>query len=226
MEEGRRWVLAGVAAMILSGVVISGAAGLQEKSSRENGPTDGRVRGQPTAPLMLIEFSDFTCGYCLKFFQETWPLIRTKYLETGKLRFMYRDFPRASEGLGVDAAVAARCAGDQNQYWPMHDRLFSSTASLRFSDFQRHAQALGLDLAAFSRCLEGGRHRDAIFRDRDLGTKLGFRGTPGFILMRSEDVTGKAEPGPIIRIPGAFPFEVFEEQINRLLEQPAAKGKG
>lgn len=194
--------------------------------SGQQGRTDGRVRGHPDAPITMIEFSDFTCGFCLKFFQETLPLIRLKYIETGKLRFMYRDFPRAFEGLGLEAAVASRCAGDQNQYWPMHDRLFSSSGAIQGSDFQRHAQALGLDLPAFSRCLEGKRHREAIFRDRELATKLGFRGTPGFLLIRSDDLKGKGELGPVIRIPGAVPYAVFEEQIDRLLGHPASKGKG
>jgi protein-disulfide isomerase len=216
------WVPGGVATLfLLGGAVASGGANLKEKIFQ-----DGRVRGNPAAPLTLIEFSDFTCGYCLKFFNETWPLISLKYVETGKLRFMYRDFPRASEGLGLDAAVAARCAGDQNQYWQMHDRLFGSGRSLQFQDLHRYAQVIGLDRSAFSQCLEERRHRESIFRDRDLGTKLGFRGTPGFILIRTQDLEGTSEPGPIMQIPGAFPFEVFEEQIDRLLGEAAQKGKG
>ena len=85
---------------------------------------DVRVRGQANAPLTLIEYSDFTCGYCLKFFKRTWPRIQARYVDTGKVRFVYRDFPRGDQGPGLDAAVAARCAGAQGQYWAMHDRLF------------------------------------------------------------------------------------------------------
>jgi protein-disulfide isomerase len=170
------------------------------------------MKGNPTAPVTLIEYSDFTCGYCKKFFFETWPRIQTKYVETGKVRFLYRDYPRGSQGPGVHAAIAARCAGDQDRYWSMHDRLFEGR--LEQAEFQRHAKTIGLDLAAFTKCLRDVRHTDAIFRDKDEGLGIGFRGTPGFLLLRTEGT----EKEPAVAIPGAFPFEVFEEQINRLLK--------
>ncbi|MGH7232608.1 MAG: DsbA family protein [Nitrospiraceae bacterium] len=174
-------------------------------------PAEVRARGNPKAAVTLIEYSDFTCGFCKKFFLETWPRIHTKYVETGKLRFLYRDYPRASQGPGLDAAIAARCAGDQGRYWSMHDRLFDGR--LHQAEFQRHAKTIGLDLVAFTTCLQEARHTDDIFRDKDEGVELGFRGTPGFLLLRTE---GTAKE-PAIAIPGAFPFEVFEEQIDRLL---------
>ena len=76
---------------------------------------DHRMRGKADAPVTLIEYSDFTCGYCLKFFKETWPKIQARYVDTGKVRFLYKDYPRADQGPGVTAALAARCsayAGD------------------------------------------------------------------------------------------------------------------
>ncbi|MGH7254798.1 MAG: DsbA family protein, partial [Nitrospirales bacterium] len=103
-----------------------------------------RLRGNPNAPITLLEFSDFTCGFCLKFFRDTWPRLKAKYVDTGKVRFLYRDYPRANEGPGLDAAIAARCAGDQGRYWDMHDRLFGSGVALRQVEFHRHAEALGL----------------------------------------------------------------------------------
>jgi protein-disulfide isomerase len=178
---------------------------------------DVRTRGNPRAPVTLIEYSDFTCGYCKKFFFETWPQIHTKYVETGKLRFLYRDYPRASQGPGFDAAVAARCAGDQGRYWPMHDRLFGGR--LDQAEFQRHAKTIGLDLVVFTKCLREAPHTDDIFRDKDEGIDLGFRGTPGFLVLRTE---GTAKE-PAVAIPGAFPFEVFDEQIDRLLKLAARK---
>lgn len=214
------WVVGSILSVFLLSSVVGGAADFEKQ-----GRIDGRMRGHSNAPLTLIEFADFTCPYCRKFFQETWPLLRLKYVEPGKLRFLYLDFPRAFEGLGLDAAEAARCAGDQNQYWQMHDRLFGSGQSLQGSDFQRHAQVIGLNLAAFSRCLDEKRHQAAIFRDRALGTRLGFHGTPSFIFLRSRDLKGESKPGPIIRIPGSVPFAVFEEQIDRLLGEPVPKGK-
>ena len=183
---------------------------------------DDRVRGDPQAPVTLIEYSDFTCGFCLKFFRETWPRLRADYIETGKVRFLYRDFPRGFQGPGLDAAVAARCAGDQGRYWQMHDRLFGDDRRLGPADLQRHAQTIGLDLPLFSKCLEEAPHTDAIRRDRDEGVRLGFVGTPGFVLLRTQS-TGQQRP---IAIPGAVPFKVFQEQIDRLLGAPSPKGKG
>jgi protein-disulfide isomerase len=177
---------------------------------------DQRVRGQLDAPVTMIEYSDFTCGYCLKFFKETWPRIQSRYVETGKVRFLYKDYPRADQGPGLDAAVAARCAGDQGAYWPMHDRLFAERARLDQELFLQHAKAIGLDQTGFSQCLRDGRHVRAIFQDRQEANSWGFRGTPGFVIMRSAQQPTTKDPA--IAIPGAFPFESFAEEIDRLLE--------
>ncbi|HEY6084094.1 MAG TPA: thioredoxin domain-containing protein, partial [Nitrospira sp.] len=101
---------------------------------------DGRIRGRADAPITLVEYSDFTCGYCLKFFRETWPRLQAKYVDTGKLRFIYRDYPRADRGTGVEAAVAARCAGAQGRYWAMHDRLFSEGGRLETKAYKGFAK--------------------------------------------------------------------------------------
>ncbi|HSA62593.1 MAG TPA: thioredoxin domain-containing protein [Nitrospiraceae bacterium] len=176
---------------------------------------DVRIRGQANAPVTLIEYSDFTCGYCLKFFKDTWPRIQARYVDTGKVRFLYRDYPRADQGPGLDAATAARCAGAQGKYWPMHDRLFAEGGRLEKSVYLRHATALGLDRAAFERCMKDGRYTKSIFEDREEAYSWNFRGTPGFILMRT--AVEPTDKEPAIAIPGAFPFEMFAEEIDRLL---------
>lgn len=204
-------LLACVALLLSSGGTLRGAADA----------ADLRVRGNSDAPVTLIEYSDFTCGYCLKFFRETWPRIQAKYVETGKVRFVYRDYPRADQGPGVDAAIAARCAGDQGRYWAMHDRLFADGGRLDATTFDRHAKALGLDTASFSACMRDGRHVDSIFHDRQEGARWGFRGTPGFVLMP----TGRGGDTAVM-IPGAFPYQVFEEEIERLLARVRPRGKG
>jgi protein-disulfide isomerase len=202
------------------GIICTGILAALGQAAESDAAADGRSRGNPNAPVTLIEYSDFTCGFCVKFFRDTWPRLHDKYVQSGLVRFVYRDFPRAFQGPGLQAAVAARCAGDQGRYWPMHDRLFSAGRLLGAAEFERHASAVGLNLQAFSSCLREARSVDAIFRDRDEGTALGFRGTPGFIILRSNAPAGERP----VSIPGAFPFEVFEEQIQRLLS--LAKGKG
>lgn len=181
---------------------------------------DGRTRGNPDAPVTLIEYSDFTCGYCGKFFRETWPRLRDKYVETGKVRLLYRDYPRDPEGPAMTAAIAARCAGEQGRYWEMHDRLYGG--SLDFDRLQAHGKAIGLDQQAYAACLRDAPHREAILRDKEDGQFIGFVGTPGFVLFRT-DRAGKDKP---IGLPGAFPADVFEEEIDRLLKGSETKNKG
>ena len=140
------------------------------------------VRGDPAAPITLLEYSDFTCGFCEKFFHETWPQLLSQYIETGKMRFVYRDFPRSPGGPALHAAQAARCAGDQQAYWPMHDRLFSSGQEFQVAKLRQYAQELNLSSTEFSQCLDSDRHVAAIYQDRMEGGNLGIRGTPGFVL--------------------------------------------
>ena len=176
---------------------------------------DGRIRGRADAPITLVEYSDFTCGYCLKFFRETWPRLQAKYVDTGKVKFVYRDYPRADRGAGVEAAVAARCAGAQGRYWAMHDRLFSEGKRLETNLFKGFAKSLGLDQTAFGQCFDERRHLEAIFQDRQEANRWGFHGTPGFILMYT--AASPTEKDPAVAIPGAFPFEAFAEEIDRML---------
>src|SRR5690349_4333403 len=100
-------ILGRFAALLLGFVLAAtGASGAETASLTD----DARSQGKADAPLTLIEYSDFTCGYCLKFFKETLPKLQAQYIDSGKIKFVYRDYPRADRGVGVEAAVAARCA--------------------------------------------------------------------------------------------------------------------
>ena len=173
---------------------------------------DDVVRGDPKAPITLVEYSDFTCHFCQKFFHDTFPKLLSEYIETGKVRFVYRDFPR---GLGspLRAADAARCAGEQQAYWPMHDRLFNSDGQFSPENLKRIATELKLKEGQFSQCLETHKYFPDIEKDlKDAGT-LGIRGTPAFVIFPT-----KVPDDPnLILIPGAFPYETFKEEIDKLL---------
>ncbi len=212
-------ILTWIAAGILSAGGLCGQVSWAKDLPKNLQKADDRVRGQTDAPLTLIEYSDFTCGYCLKFFKETWPRIQARYVDTGKVRFLYRDYPRADQGPGLEAAVAARCAGEQGKYWAMHDRLFSEGGRLNKDVFVRHAAVIGLDQQTFEQCLRDGRFTKLIFADREEANRWGFRGTPGFILMQTTSQPTVKDPA--IAIPGAFPFEMFAEEIDRLLSRVA-----
>ncbi|HET9844358.1 MAG TPA: thioredoxin domain-containing protein [Nitrospira sp.] len=193
--------------------LLLGASGTGARSVTD----DGRVQGKPDAPLTLIEYSDFTCGYCLKFFRETLPRLQAAYLDTGKVKFVYRDYPRSDRGVGVEAAVAARCAGAQGRYWAMHDRLFGEGNRLDSGSFKRVARSVGLDELQFGKCFDERQYLESIFQDRQEANRWGFRGTPGFVLMQT--VAGPTEKVPAVAIPGAFPFEAFAEEIDRMLSK-------
>lgn len=200
-------------------VILCSLIGVYSVWAGDATEADGRTRGQANAPVTLIEYSDFTCGYCLKFFKETWPRIQARYVDTGKVKFLYRDFPRADQGPGLDAATAARCAGAQGKYWTMHDRLFAEGGRLNSAVYAGHAAAIGLDAAAFDRCVKDGRYTKSIFEDRQEANRWGFHGTPGFILLRTH--SEPTDNQPAIAIPGAFPFEMFADEIDRLLATAA-----
>ena len=209
MRSGRSKIISGLAMTVLSlGLALSAVAQADQGFTEE----DDRVRGNPQAPITLLEYSDFTCGYCEKFFQETWPILFSEYIDTGKMRLVYRDFPRAPSGPSVDTALAARCAGEQGQYWAMHDRLFSSGDKFSTAQLQKQAEDLQLDAKQFASCLEASRYTQDIFKDRMEAGQLGIRGTPHFILYVTD------HPQEAVVIPGAFPYEVFKEEIDKLLQ--------
>lgn len=201
-------------AIVLLNLVLVLPAGAQNPFAVAG--DDYRVRGNRQAPLTLLEYSDFTCGFCEKFFQETWPILFSEYVQTGKMRLVYRDFPRAPSGPSVDTAQAARCAGEQGQYWAMHDRLFSSQDKFSPEQLQQQAETLSLDVQHYKTCFEDARHTKDIFADRREANNLGFRGTPGFVLYLTEN------PQEAVGIPGAFPYETFKEEIDKLLNMVAS----
>ena len=214
---GARWFHTVAGALLLALVQLAEAGGVAVTE-------DGRIRGRADAPITLIEYSDFTCGYCAKFFQETWPRLQAKYIDTGKMRFVYRDYPRADKGAGVEAAVAARCAGAQGRFWQMHDRLFSEGGRLDSGSFKGYAKEIGLDQTGFAKCFDERQYLESIFQDRQEANRWGFHGTPGFILMRT--ASGPTEKEPTVAIPGAVPFEDFAEEIDRMLATaPRSQGE-
>ena len=171
--------------------------------------------GNPNASVLVIEFSDFTCGYCGRFYRETLPALKTEYFNAGKVRFAYRDYPRDPEGWGLVAAHAARCAGEQGQFWGMHDRLFDQHARLGTGIIMQLAKDLHLNQKAFTACMDSQKHVPAIMADRDLATSLGFVGTPGFLVVRTD---GRRFT-ETIAIPGAVPYATFQKEIERLLKK-------
>lgn len=174
----------------------------------------GPSRGSDKAAVTLIEFSDFQCSFCRKFWQTTLPLIEKKYINTGKVKFVYRHFAILGR-YSTAAAQGAECAGEQGKFWPYHDRLFASAGSpLAFTHgkLRGYAKESGLKSQAFNQCLDSGKHLKKVEGETAIAGFLGARGTPAFFL------NGQM-------IVGAQPFEVFETAIERELKKASSSGK-
>ena len=162
---------------------------------------DDAVRGDEDAPVTIIEWSDFECPFCARFYSETLSSIEKEYIETGKVKLIYRDFPLSFHAQAQKAAEAAECAGEQGKYWEMHDLLFEQGVQGGVAGFKQYAKSLGLNTAEFDTCLDSGAMAAEVQKDMADGTAAGIQGTPGFL------VNGKL-------VSGAQPFSVFKQVIE------------
>lgn len=146
----------------------------------------------------------------------TLPQIERDYVKTGKVKYVFRDFPIESiHKQAFKAHEAANCAREQGKYWEMHERLFANQRALGVKDLTRYAGALGLDVPTFERCLSSGKHAAEIRKDIADGAKAGVRGTPTFLLGLTEPDDSKVKAVRIIR--GAQPYTRFKQAIDQLL---------
>lgn len=125
---------------------------------------DAPVKGSKDATLTLIEFSDYQCPFCRRHLETTLPQLDKDYIATGKLRYVFRDFPLESiHAHASKTAEAPHCAGEQGKYWEMHDRLFANQKALAPEKLPEHAQAIGLKAEAFKTCLDSGKYTGPLF---------------------------------------------------------------
>jgi protein-disulfide isomerase len=171
------------------------------------------IKGDPSAPVTLVEWSDYQCPYCSQHFREASPQIDAAYVDDGQVRVIFRDFPLVSiHPQAVKAAEAARCAGDlggSEAYWGMHDKLFETQDSWSGQDtaaehFKSLAAELELDAAAFGTCLDEGKFADAVMADLEAGQAEGVSATPSFQLA-----------GALLQ--GALPFEEFKTSLDTVV---------
>jgi protein-disulfide isomerase len=171
--------------------------------------------GSPDAPVTIYEFSDFGCPSCRQFSLFTLPTIKEEYIDTGKVQFIYKDYPVVSQH-GDLAAQAAECAGEQGAYWAMHDQLFIDPAEWDASPeaaqvaFRRYAEALGIDPQAIMTCLAEARYKADVDQDFEEGLDIGLFGTPSFIINRK-------------LLSGAHPPDVFRDVIEQALSEEQAE---
>jgi protein-disulfide isomerase len=203
------------AALIVGFLSVSTVESASAPDSMANAFLQGLGRepmlGLASAPVSIVEFSDFQCGYCRKFWQETLPKLKSAYIDKGLVRFTYRHFAvlgKASE----QAALASECAAEQNRFWPYHDRLFENQGKALFTDsfFKRIAAEIHLDGAQFAVCLGAVKYKEKIDREGATASYLGGRGTPLFFVNQRF-------------LPGAQPASLFQKVIEEELSVGKAK---
>ncbi len=163
--------------------------------------------GPKDAPVTVVEFADYQCGYC----KRALPTIKRLIDEYGdKIHFVFRDYALQFHPRAEPAAAAARCAGDQGKYWEYHDHLVSVNGPLDDAELKKRAEQLELDMAAFAGCYESDRHTEAIRTGFADGSALGVTGTPTFF------INGRM-------LVGAQPFAALQSVIEEELQRKAVK---
>jgi protein-disulfide isomerase len=162
------------------------------------------TQGQDNAPITIVEFSDFECGYCKRFNDTTLQQVLDQYVKTGKVKFSYRHYPFLAAS-SLPKAIVSECAAEQGKFWEMHNVLFGGQIG-RGSEQEINAQAIAfakqwnLDEAKFNNCLSDAAVRERVMKDAEVAQQSGVRGTPTFF------VNGE----PLV---GAQPFAAFENAI-------------
>ena len=172
---------------------------------------DDAMLGEDSAPITLIEFTDYQCPFCSRFFTQTYPQIKKNYVETGKVKYVVRDFPLSFHPNAQKAAEATECADEQDQFWAMHDVIFSkqadwSNSSDPTTNFVQYARDLNLDVNDFQECLSSDAMAEEVRKDLADGSAAGIDGTPGFWVLGPN---GKSQ-----KISGAQPYTNFSAAFD------------
>ncbi len=177
---------------------------------------DDPIKGDTKAPVTIVEFSDFQCPFCKRFYDQVLPSLDKEYISTGKVRLVFRDYPLEFHKNALPAAIAANCAQEQGKYWEVHNFLFEHPDKLDTVSMLSSADELNLNREKFEKCVNDKTKEAEINKDFQDGQLYGVRGTPSFFIGKTEDNKNELT-GVYIR--GAQPFQVFKTEIDKLLAQ-------
>lgn len=176
------------------------------------------VLGNSSAPVTIIEFADFQCPYCRVAYLQSIPQVKTNYIDTGKVKLYYRNFPLSFHASAMKAAEAAECANEQGKFWEMHNKMFDEQAKLGqgtvqfvVTDIKRWASEINLNASAFNSCLDSDKYQNSIDKDVSDGTAVGVTGTPTFFI--------GTETGGYYALVGAYPYSSFKSIIDAELKR-------
>ena len=181
--------------------------------------SDASALGSSDAPVTLIEFGDYQCAACHKFHTDTEDLILTNLVKTGKVKFLFRDFPILDlprDNASTLASEASYCAADQGKYWQYHDKLYNSwqgenTGWITKANLTQFAINVGIkNIKKFSQCLDSGKYAAVVGDNFNLARSIGLAATPSFVLISNSSYTRQQ----LLEIVGAQPYTVFSDIVN------------
>lgn len=172
----------------------------------------GVMLGNKNAPVTIVEFTDYQCPFCKRFSDTTFAEIKKKYIDTGKVVFVSRNLPLPFHKDAKNAAEAVMCAGDQDKYWSMRDKVFNNPRALSITELNKYATGISLDMKKFTSCMDQDIHLKQIDKDTADAESIGITGTPSFVIAPS---TGTELVGEVVI--GAQPFANFDKIIKNLL---------
>ena len=172
--------------------------------------------GSTDAQITIVEFGDYLCTFCHRFHEETKDQLVTSYVDTGRVRFIFKDFPINDhlDGGSSLAAQASYCAADQGRFWEFHDEVYDKWGGERAGWITRESMAeyafnAGVqDADEFKECMDSGEYAGVVRGNYDLAQNIGLDGTPKFIIMKGGEVVGV--------IPGALPYSAFQQVLDQL----------
>ncbi len=214
----------GRAALLVIIVTSVARARADAPAARPSGTPPGTVRlrgggghalGSSRARVVMVEFSDYECPYCRRYFEQVYPRLKADYVDTGKVRYVVRDLPLDIHSRAFAAAEAARCAGAAGKFWALRQALFTEKGALDRARLRLLARGAGVPAEEFQACLDQHRFASAIRRDIADAAAAGITATPSFVI-------GRAGPDGVIGLPvvGAKSYAAFAQRIEQLLAAP------
>jgi protein-disulfide isomerase len=167
--------------------------------------------GSKTAPLTIVEYTDYQCPFCQRFHVTAFSELKKQYIDSGKVRFFSKDMPLDFHPNAMRAAQAARCAGEQKKFWELRDVMGANPDKLDIDHIVGFAADLKIDAAALRACVESGKYKEPVQRDVLEAMKVGANGTPTFVVGKS---VGEGVDGELVV--GAMPFEMFDAKLKSL----------
>ncbi len=173
-------------------------------------------KGSGTAKVVVVEFSDYQCPFCGRFYRDTLPQIDKEFIQTGKIKYVFNNLPLDElHPVAFKAAQAAECAGEQGKFWELHGKFFSDQNIIARGDMTAPAKSVGLDLSQFEKCLTSGKTEGVVRAGVEQAESLGIQSTPSFVIGTIDEKTNDVKIIGVIN--GAYPFSVFKTALEKAL---------